>query len=322
MQMETEDRLLEALRTKRGPFDGHTHSTISDGVLTPTNLCRLAVRKGIKHLAITDHDFPLRHREARMLSLRYMLDVIPGVELNVIHQVRNRSVLVHLGLLWLPEDDEELNALFAHNQNLPMERYAIKMLQNLYILGLDPSGQGVENSYAMLLQRNPGCEYIGKGHVAQLLVDTGLVSSRAEASHLYLGEHGERRAYVAKENLFEYVRMAQILKVISRLNHQRETATVVTLNHPFHYRLEEDLELLISDFSCLDGHCIEVHYPKHTPSKVDFLKTQCKKHGLLMNIGSDYHYDAHKLAAGDSNLFKTLLRVHRKDWQPLGKKWW
>ena len=322
MKQVSKDALLEALRTKEGPYDGHTHTTVSDGVLPLAGLARLAAEQGICHLAITDHDFTLIHRKARVLSLRYEIDVIPGVELNVVHRVRDRNVLIHLGLMWLPEDDEELNALLAHNQNLPMEQYAIAMLQKLYALGLDPSGQGVEASYAMLLQRNLGCKYIGKGHVSQLLADTGLVSSRAEAGQLYLGEHGERRAYVAKEDLFDYIRMDQIMKVISRLNRQRETATVVTLNHPYHYRLGQDLDLLIRDFDHLGGHAIEVYYPKHTPERVQFLQDQCRKRGLLENIGSDYHYDAHKLVSGDPGLFKRLLQVHRKEWKPQAKAWW
>ena len=322
MKQVSKDALLEVLRSKEGPYDGHTHTTISDGVLPLAGLVKLAAEQGISHLAITDHDFPLHPRKARILSLRYGIDVIPGVELNVVHRVGRHDVLIHLGLLWLPEDDEGLNALLAHNQNLPMKQYAMAMLQKLFVLGLDPSGQGVEASLALLLRRNPGCKYLGKGHVSQLLADTGLVSSRAEAGHLYLGEHGERRAYVAKEDIFDYIRMEQVLKVISRLNRQRKTATVVTLNHPFHYRLGEDLPILIDDFDRLGGHAIEVYYPKHTPERVQFLQGQCRAHGLLENIGSDYHYDAHQLVAGDPNLFRRLRQVHRKEWKPNEKAWW
>lgn len=315
--------MLAALRSKRGPYDGHSHSTVSDGVLTTAGLARLGALCDIAHLGVCNHDFPLSRREADKLSLQYGLDVIPGVELNVVHPVRGRNVLIHLGILWPVEDDEELNALFAHNQSLPMDQYAKAMLQNLFDLGLDPSGQGAEASYQMLLERNPGCKYIGKGHVSQLLADTGLVSSREEAGRLYLGEHGERRAYVAKEELFGYVRMHQLLKVVQRLNRERDEAILVTLNHPFHFGLEQsDLEILINDFSWLGGHAVEVYYPKHDSDRVAWLQGQCRKHGLLQNVGSDYHYDAHSLVRGDPALFDELLRFHRKEWKPDGKEWW
>ena len=40
----------------RSLIDLHCHSTVSDGVLTPTEIVNLAVEKGIRVLALTDHD--------------------------------------------------------------------------------------------------------------------------------------------------------------------------------------------------------------------------------------------------------------------------
>lgn len=313
--------LLDGLQAVPGPYDGHTHSIVSDGRETLEELCRLA-RQSVFHLSVTDHDFPLSEAKARELSLRFGMDVIPGVELNAVHFVNGKKKLIHLNLLWLPDDDEELNRLLRHNQELPMERYVKAMLQNLYDLGLDPSGEGVERSCAMLVERNPGCRYLGKGHVAQLLEDTKLVASRAEAGWLYLGEHGERRAYVAKEELFDYITMEQVLETVQRLNRERDTATLVTLNHPYHYCLEEpELEALIRDFSRL-GHALEVFYPKHGSERVAWLQGQCQKYGLLQNAGSDYHYDAHSFMAGDPAIFETLRKFHRKELALNGKEWW
>ena len=320
--MDREVRLQE-LRNRSGGYDGHTHTIISDGRETLAGLCKKAKAAGIFHLGVSDHDFPLNPRKAREMSLRYDLDVIPGVELNAVHHIRGRKVLAHLGLLGVPDDDEELNELFRHNQSQPREIYDQAMLQKLYEWGLDPSGEGVDRSYEMLVERNPFSKYIGKGHVAQLLEDTGQVFSRAEAGRLYLGEHGERRAYVAKEDLFDYVTMEQVLKVVRRLNRERSTAILVTLNHPFHYGLEqEDLEQLILDFARLHGHAVEVYYPKHGADRVAWLRAMCLAHGLLENIGSDYHYEAHQLASGGEELFHKLRLFFRKELPLNGKEWW
>lgn len=316
------DALLRELRAKAGPYDGHTHTTVSDGHETLLGLTCMAAAAGIVHLGVTDHDFPLHPRKARILSLRCGIDVIPGVELNAVHRVGGRKVLTHLGLLWVPADDEELNALMRHNQELPMERYVKAMLQKLYEQGLDPSGKGVECSYRMLLERSPHCKYLGKGQVADLLVDTGLVSSRAEAGQRYLNEHGERLAYVDKTELFDYITMEQVLNCICRLNRERDTAVTITLNHPFYYGLEQEiLETLVQDFARLGGHALEVYYPKHDREREDLLLGWCEAYGLLPNAGSDYHYDAHALTKGDHTLFETLLRLHRKEFQPDGKEW-
>ena len=319
----TGDALLRQLRAMAGPYDGHTHSNVSDGHETLLGLCRMAAAKGIAHLGITDHDHKLHARKARILSLRCGIDVIPGVELNAVHTVGGRTVLAHLGLLWVPDDDGELNALLARNQNLPLEVYCKAMLRKLYDLGLDPSGEGVDRSWEMILERNPFCKYPAKGVVADLLVDTGLVFSRAEVSNRYLGEHGERLAWVDKTELYDYITVEEVLTCVSRLNRERGTAVVVTLNHPFHYRLEEaDLRTLVADFSRLGRHAVEVYYPKHDRAREDFLLDLCSQHDLLPNVGSDYHYDAHALTPGPWEIFEALLRVHKKEVQPDGKEWW
>ena len=316
------DALLRKLQTQPGPYDGHTHTIVSDGHETLLGLCRMAAAMGISHLAISDHDFNLHPRKARVLSLMCGIDVIPAVELNVIHPVGDRKVLLHLGLLWVPTDDEELNALLRHNQELPQDVYPKAMLQNLYELGLDPSGEGVERSYEMLLERNPGCQYMGKGPVSDLLVETGQVSSREEVSKRYLGEHGERLAWVDKTQLFDFITLEQILTCLRRLNRERDTAVISTLNHPFHYGLEPDvLKGVVADYARLGGHAVEVYYPKHDQTRENLLLDWCSEFGLVPNAGSDYHYDAHKLMCGDPQVFETLRRLHNKEISPNGKEW-
>ena len=37
-------------------YDLHTHTTASDGTLSPSELVRAAARRGVRVLAVTDHD--------------------------------------------------------------------------------------------------------------------------------------------------------------------------------------------------------------------------------------------------------------------------
>ncbi|MDX1593465.1 MAG: PHP domain-containing protein, partial [Gammaproteobacteria bacterium] len=39
-----------------GRYDLHCHSNVSDGTLTPTELVRRAAARGVRQLALTDHD--------------------------------------------------------------------------------------------------------------------------------------------------------------------------------------------------------------------------------------------------------------------------
>ena len=318
-----QENLLEQLRTAPGPFDLHTHTNVSDGHETPAGLCLMAAQAGISHLCISDHEYPLPTVKARALSLRYGLDVIPGVELTAAHKVEGSTVLLHLGIPWVPGDDEELNRLMAHNQSLSDDIYLRAMLQKLYDLGIDPSGEGVEKSLQMIWDRNPRCRYFGKGVVGDLLVETGCCLSRQGANDLFLSRHGRRLAYVDKAELFDYVTAEQVLRAISRLNRERDTAVPVILNHPFHYGLEQEvLAALIGELARMGLHGMEVVYPKHGPERERRLRDMCAEHGLLECGGSDYHYDAHNLLRGDPDTFETLLKFHRKELSAGAGRWW
>ena len=63
--------------------DLHLHSTISDGLLTPTELVEKAFEAGIRIMALTDHDSTDGLAEAIATAGNYKdLTLIPGVELS------------------------------------------------------------------------------------------------------------------------------------------------------------------------------------------------------------------------------------------------
>src|SRR3990172_13035610 len=67
----------------RGRVDLHTHTTASDGRLTPRELVRLAVRHGVRVLAVTDHDSTDGLPEALDEAARHSpLEIVPGLEIN------------------------------------------------------------------------------------------------------------------------------------------------------------------------------------------------------------------------------------------------
>ena len=63
--------------------DLHTHTTASDGTLPPRELVRAAVRRGVRVLAITDHDTTDGLAEAMDEAARHPpLTLVPGLEIN------------------------------------------------------------------------------------------------------------------------------------------------------------------------------------------------------------------------------------------------
>ena len=62
-------------------IDLHTHTTASDGTLTPTELVAHARELGLSAVAITDHDTMNGVAEARTAGERMGVEVIPGMEI-------------------------------------------------------------------------------------------------------------------------------------------------------------------------------------------------------------------------------------------------
>jgi len=62
--------------------DLHSHTTASDGALSPRELVRLAARHRVNVLAITDHDSTEGLAEAMDEAARHDIEIVPGLEIN------------------------------------------------------------------------------------------------------------------------------------------------------------------------------------------------------------------------------------------------
>jgi len=60
-------------------YDLHCHSNISDGTLSPTELVDRAAGRGVKVLALTDHDDMDGLDEARAVAEKHGMTFVNGV---------------------------------------------------------------------------------------------------------------------------------------------------------------------------------------------------------------------------------------------------
>jgi predicted metal-dependent phosphoesterase TrpH len=68
-----------------GQIDLHIHSTASDGKLTPAEIVRQALERGLTFIALTDHDTIDGIAAAQAAAQAFhQLKVIPGVEISTI----------------------------------------------------------------------------------------------------------------------------------------------------------------------------------------------------------------------------------------------
>ena len=88
-------------------IDLHTHSRVSDGSMTPSELIAHAVERGLSALALTDHDSVAGNAEASFAAERAGIRFIPGVELDIAWK-RGECHVLGLGLV---RPSASLNAL-------------------------------------------------------------------------------------------------------------------------------------------------------------------------------------------------------------------
>ncbi len=243
--------------------DLHTHTTCSDGTLSPQELVEAAIAAGLDVLSITDHDTV----KAYEMLVEPAIQLIPGIEFSA----QRNSVSVHiLGYSFDPFDP--VLKEFCVEQNLRRTARNERILHNLREMGI-----AIEE-----LEEKIGS--IGRPHIAKMLIKQGVVRSVQEAFDLFLGDG--KPAFAAGER-------PDVREVIEVLH---EVGGFAVIAHP-HLIRDQALvhELLQEPF---DG--IEAYYA-HFPAKQARAWLQlADAHGLFVTGGSDYHGDIKQYRLGSS----------------------
>jgi predicted metal-dependent phosphoesterase TrpH len=168
-------------------IDLHIHTSASDGTFSPQEIVRLAKRKGLKAVGITDHDTVDGNEEAIKAGVEIGLEVIPGVEISVEWEGRP----VHILGYYIDVENKVLQSTLKNLIAFREERnpQIIKRLNSL----------GLNISYADVKAIAGDGTAIGRPHFAQVLVDKGYVKDGDEAFKKYLKRGGP--AYVEKKRL-------------------------------------------------------------------------------------------------------------------------
>ncbi len=245
--------------------DLHTHSTASDGRLTPTQLIELAHARDVRVLALTDHDTLDGVAEAQAAGARVGMRVIAGVEISTLSPEGKEVHILGYGLA--PRDDSTRDAIGGLRE-VRVTR-ARKILNALNRVGAPVSFERV--------RALAGDGMIGRPHIARALVEAGHVASVQDAFDRYLAEGAP--AYAPNDALTP----AEAVKLI----HKAHGCAV--LAHPSLYR--GNLDTLFDHVleAGLDG--IEVLHPDNPDDARARYEALAYRHGLIVTGGSDYHSD-------------------------------
>jgi len=243
--------------------DLHMHSLASDGVLTPAQLMDAAAQKGMRLVALTDHDTCDGIPEAKLRAEELGMVFIPGIELSC-----GGEKEIHILGYGIDPLNPGLMAFREQRRADRLER-AEQMMQILAEAGMPIDRESV---YALV------SGVIGRPHIAAGMVSAGYVHTVQEAFEQYIAQG--RPFYVPRPE----VPVREGCRVI------REAGGIPVLAHPMELRSGEAvLSSLVHEWRGQGLAGIEIYHPSTPSHKIAMLLGIARQEGLLVTGGSDYH---------------------------------
>ena len=247
-------------------IDLHVHSTISDGTFTPEELVAYAHSKGLRAIALTDHDTVNGVKACVLAGQKLNIEVIPGIEFSGSYANREVHILGYYIDFEHPEFLAKLNSLI-----LARGKRNTVILEKL-------AKQGFLLTQDDIHAVTPEDAVLTRAHIAMALFNKGYIQERSEAFSRYIGEgcpcYVPKACYTAKECI--------------DLIHQ--AGGIAVLAHPMLYRYSRsEITQVIGTLKKegLDG--VECLYSTHTQDDTHHLLQVCRNLSLLPTGGSDFH---------------------------------
>lgn len=246
--------------------DLHSHSTVSDGTLTPEAVAERAAAGGVQLWALTDHDEVSGQQRAREAALDLGLAWVGGVEVSVSFA----GETVHIVGLGIDPNHEPLRAGLAATRAGRSER-ARQMAAGLAQVGIDGAFEG-----ALRHVGNP--DLVSRTHFARYLVERGVCAHTHEVFRHYLTEG--KPGYVPH-------RWASLAEAVAWI---RGAGGIAVIAHPGRYKFTANEEYaLFTEFIAHGGRAVEVVTGSHsTAEQVRFADTAVE-FDLFASRGSDFH---------------------------------
>ncbi len=246
-------------------IDLHSHSTHSDGSLTPTDLVARAAAAGVEVLALTDHDTTAGLEEAHRAAAGAGITLVPGVEISASW----RAQTVHVLGLWIDPVAPLLTTALAAQAAQRCQRMR-GICEYLTTRGLpgDSLLQTV-TAHAGLPTRT---------HLAAALVAGGHADSTEDAFRRYLGR-GKAAQLAA-----DWPEMTRVIPWILA------AGGIAALAHPARYALSAGARRqLLTDFAAAGGSALEVVTGGNASHQIETCGQLALRFGLSGSIGSDFH---------------------------------
>jgi len=251
-------------------YDLHSHSTVSDGTLTPGDLVARAAEKGVNVLALTDHDEVAGVASAREAAVEHGITLIGGVEVSVTWGKQT----VHIVGLNVDPESERLQSGLAKLREYRQWRGEE--------IGRRLEKAGISGAYEGVLERCKG-NLLTRTHYGRFLLETGEVDQMRDAFKRYLlrGKPG----YVSG-------RWAALEDAVGWI---RDAGGVAAVAHPARYNMTRTkLRSLFGEFIECGGEGLEVVSSSHNDNEIRTMAQHAVDLGLAASRGSDFHEPANR----------------------------
>ena len=264
--------------------DLHSHTTASDGVLSPEDLVRRAVDMRVNVLAITDHDTLAGIAPARqaIAELNLPLQLVSGVEISTLWE----NIEIHILGLNIDDSHASLSHLLTEQCERRQQR-AVLIAERL-------DRAKIPGALAGAMRHAKGGA-ITRGHFARFLIEEKRANNMADVFKKYLAKG--KTGYVMPQ----WCTIKQAIGIIHQAGGQ------AVLAHPARYGLSTKwLKRLLAHFAECGGDAMEVAQCQQAPNERTLLASYAQNFNLLASQGSDFHQPC------------AWIELGRKLWLPAG----
>lgn len=251
-------------------IDFHTHTTASDGALTPIEMIDRAVANSLQLIAITDHDTVAGYKAAAeyYTHISSAMRLVPGIEFSCCWS----GTTIHIVGLGMDVDHPAMVEGVKVLQQARSDRSEV-IGQRLEKLGFTGALAGARDK--------AGARQVGRPDFAAWMVECGHVQDANEAFTKFLGQGktGDVKAY--------WPDLAQVVDWVS------EAGGVAIIAHPLKYRFTRmKLRRLVVDFKSAGGRAVEIISGRQTKDQTAQLQRLAEEFELEVSLGSDFHRDS------------------------------
>lgn len=275
-------------------IDLHSHTTASDGHLSPTEVVARAITNGVHMLAITDHDTLAGLDDAHQYNQQHEtpLTLVDGVEISTCwNHFDIHIVALKIDRYFKPLQD------FLNQQRQLRELRAQEIGERL-------AKAGIEGAYAGA-KSIAGDAALSRGHYARWLVEQGYATTSANVFKRYLAKG--KTGYVPNN----WHDMATAINMI------HQAGGIAVLAHPSGYKLSAKwVKKLVREFKEAGGDALEVVLGQQSIDDRALLVSLSHQHQLFASLGSDFHFPGSWIDLG-----KNMFQPQHVNWVWQSQKW-